>query len=59
LTLSSDVKETLLCGKSKPPSPDCLVPPFRFQFLVLAQGIFSAMCFFFIGLALRNYFRVK
>jgi hypothetical protein len=35
------------------------VPGRRFQLLALGQSIFSALCIFFIALALRNYFQLK
>jgi hypothetical protein len=35
------------------------VPRIRFQLLALGQSIFSALCIFFIALALRNYFKLK
>lgn len=35
------------------------VPGRRFQLLALGQSIFSALCIFFIALALRNYFKLK
>jgi hypothetical protein len=38
---------------------DTLVPPEGYQWLVLGQNILSIILVFFIGLALRNYFRIK
>jgi hypothetical protein len=35
------------------------IPPEGFQFLVIFQNLFSIICVFFIGLALRNYFKIK
>jgi hypothetical protein len=35
------------------------IPSEGFQFLVIFQNLFSITCVFFIGLALRNYFRIK
>jgi Pentapeptide repeats (9 copies) len=72
LTLDKDVKGRLLCGGQSPdrsmaaqqqqdgtvcaPVP---VPSGWFQALVVGQSIFSALCLFFIGLALRNFFKLK
>jgi hypothetical protein len=39
---------------------DCLpVPPEDYQLLVLSQNLLSIILVFFIGLALRNYFKIK
>ena len=68
LTLERDVKLTLLCGDrpidaataQRQNVPQCVpVPGRRFQLFVLLQSIFSALCVFFIALALRNYFKLK
>lgn len=68
LTLERDVKLTLLCGDrpidaqhaQASGQPVCVpIPGRRFQLLALAQSIFSALCLFFAGLALRNYFKLK
>lgn len=68
LTLERDVKLTLLCGDrpidavqaAQLNRPVCVpVPGRRFQLLSLAQSIFSALCIFFAGLALRNYFKLR
>jgi hypothetical protein len=68
LALDSSVKLTLLCGDRPTDQvtalqrnvPQCLpVPGRRFQLLVLLQSIFSALCVFFVALALRNYFKLK
>jgi hypothetical protein len=38
----------------------CFAPAaIGYQCLVLGQNLFSITCVFFIGLALRNYFRIK
>jgi hypothetical protein len=70
LTLGSEVKITLLCG-GRPTDPRMAEqekvpvcapvprPPLGFQLLVLAQSVFSVLCIFFIGLALRNYFKLR
>ncbi len=58
LTIDSEVKKFLFCpsgdGSCLPP-----IPPEGFQFLVIAQNLASITCVFFIGLALRNYFKIK
>ncbi len=68
LTLERDVKLTLLCGDQpidasaaqQRSAPQCIpVPSGRFQLLVLVQSTFSALCVFFVALALRNYYRLK
>jgi uncharacterized protein YjbI with pentapeptide repeats len=68
LTLERDVKLTLLCGDrpidkehaQASGQPICVpIPGRRFQLLSLAQSIFSALCIFFAGLALRNYFKLR
>jgi pentapeptide repeat protein len=68
LTLERDVKLTLLCGDRPTDAqqaaqmnrPVCVpIPGRRFQLLSLAQSIFSALCIFFAGLALRNYFKLR
>jgi len=68
LTLERDVKLTLLCGDrpidaqhaQEIGQPICVpIPGRRFQLLALAQSIFSALCIFFAGLALRNYFKLR
>jgi uncharacterized protein YjbI with pentapeptide repeats len=68
LTLERDVKLTLLCGDrpidaqhaQASGQPVCVpIPGRRFQLLALAQSIFSALCIFFAGLALRNYFKLR
>ena len=67
LTLEKEVKMTLLCGGRADlavPSRTSVctpVPPpsFAFQLITIGQSIFSAICIFFAGLALRNYFKLK
>jgi hypothetical protein len=68
LTLERDVKLTLLCGDrpidaqhaQASGQPLCVpIPGRRFQLLALFQSIFSALCIFFAGLALRNYFKLR
>lgn len=68
LTLERDVKLTLLCGDAPISAADARaknqpvcapIPGRRYHLLVLAQSIFSALCVFFIALALRNYFKLR
>jgi hypothetical protein len=58
LTIDAKIKESLFCPNN---AASCLppIPPEGFQLLVIAQNLFSITCVFFIGLALRNYFRIK
>jgi hypothetical protein len=58
LTIDTKIKEFLFCPTN---AASCLppIPPEGFQLLVIAQNLFSITCVFFIGLALRNYFRIK
>jgi hypothetical protein len=57
LTIDSKVKEFLFCPYGKCPDP--LIPPEGYQVLVLSQNLLSIILVFFIGLALRNYFKIK
>ena len=67
LTLEKEVKLTVLCGgrpldraHARRDEEICTpVPGPRFQLLALGQSIFSGLCIFFAGLALRNYFKLK
>jgi hypothetical protein len=67
LTLEKEVKTTLLCGgradlaAPRGTSVCTPVPPpsVTFQFITIIQSIFSAICVFFAGLALRNYFKLR
>ena len=59
LTIDSEVKKFLFCpsgGANCLPPP---IPPEGFQLLVIAQNVLSIILVFFIGLALRNYFKIK
>jgi hypothetical protein len=58
LTIDAGIKEILFCPDK---AASCLppIPPEGFQFLVIAQNIVSIILVFFIGLALRNYFKIK
>jgi hypothetical protein len=58
LTIDTKIKEFLFCPTN---AASCLppVPPEGFQLLVIFQNLFSITCVFFIGLALRNYFKIK
>jgi uncharacterized protein YjbI with pentapeptide repeats len=57
LTIDSDIKKFLFCPSSNCPGP--LIPPEGYQLLVLGQNLLSIILVFFIGLALRNYFKIK
>jgi hypothetical protein len=58
LTIDGEVKKFLFCPNNV---TSCLapIPPEGFQLLVIGQNLFSITCVFFIGLALRNYFKIK
>ena len=51
LTIDAEIKKFLFCPGFGPCLP---ISPEGFQFLVIAQNIFSITCVFFIGLALRT-----
>jgi hypothetical protein len=58
LTIDPKIKEFLFCAgeianKCTP------IPPEGYQLLVLSQNLLSIILVLFIGLALRNYFRIK
>ena len=56
LTIDAEIKKFLFC----PGFGSCLpIPPEGLQFWVLFQNLFSITLVFFIGLALRNYFKIK
>ncbi|MCI0736316.1 MAG: hypothetical protein L0Y50_08610 [Beijerinckiaceae bacterium] len=56
LTIDPKLKQFLFClGDEKCPP----IPPEGYQFAVLSQNLVSLILFFFIGLALRNYFKIK
>ncbi len=58
LTIDSKIKEFLFCAGEV--ADKCTpIPPEGFQFLVIAQNLLSIILVFFIGLALRNYFKIK
>jgi hypothetical protein len=58
LPIDGKVKEFLFCPSG---NADCLptIPPEGYQMLVLGQNLISIILVFFIGLALRNYFKIK
>jgi hypothetical protein len=56
LTIDSEIKKFLFCPGFGPCLP---LPPENFQWLVIGQNLVSIILVFFIGLALRNYFRIK
>jgi hypothetical protein len=58
LTIDAETKKFLFCAGDV--SDKCLpIPPEDFQLLVIAQNLVSIALVFFIGLALRNYFKIK
>ena len=57
LTIDSKVREFLLCPRGNCSTP--IMPPDGYQWLVLSQNLLSIILFFFIGLALSNYFKIK
>jgi hypothetical protein len=66
LTLEKDVKMILLCAGRQTQYTTVYGPPIcsplpspRFQLVTVFQSIFSAICIFFAGLALRNYFKLR
>jgi uncharacterized protein YjbI with pentapeptide repeats len=65
LGLEKEVKATVLCADtrndlhSNRTEPCSFIPRPMLQLAMLAQSIFSGLCLFLIGLALRNYFRLK
>jgi hypothetical protein len=56
LTIDGEIKKFLFCRGFGPCLP---IPPDGFQLLVIFQNLVSIILVFFIGLALRNYFRIK
>jgi hypothetical protein len=57
LTIDTKIKEFLFCPGG---DANCLpIPTEGFQLLIIAQNLVSITLVFFIGLALRNYFRIK
>jgi hypothetical protein len=58
LTIDGEIKKFLFCAGDV--SAKCLpIPPEGYQWLVLSQNLVSIILVFFIGLALRNYFKIK
>ena len=66
--LKAKVRDRLICGDrpvddkkaaSLGVAPCVPIPPVSFQALAMLQTIVSALCVFFIALALRNYFRMR
>jgi hypothetical protein len=56
LTIDPEIKKFLFC----PGFGNCLpIPPKSYQWLVVFQNVVSIILVFFIGLALRNYFKIK
>ena len=61
LTIDADIKRFLFCALgSAEKLKDCIpTPPPGYQWLVLSQNLVSITLVFFLGLALRNYFKLK
>jgi hypothetical protein len=57
LTIDSEIKKFLFCPLNNCPNP--IIPPEGYQLAVLSQNLLSIILVFFIGLALRNYFKIK
>jgi uncharacterized protein YjbI with pentapeptide repeats len=58
LTIDADIKKVLFCEKEN--SNNCHpVPSKYYQWAVIGQNLLSILLVFFIGLALRNYFKIK
>jgi hypothetical protein len=58
LTIDAETKKFLFCAGDI--TSKCLpIPPEGFQLLVIGQNLLSIILVFFIGLALRNYFKTK
>ncbi|MGH6794052.1 MAG: hypothetical protein ACREDD_12255 [Methylocella sp.] len=57
LTIDAEIKRFLFCPGCDSHSP--AIPPGGYQLLVLGQSLLSIILIFFIGLALRNYFKIK
>jgi hypothetical protein len=57
LTIDSEIKKFLFCPGCDAHTP--AIPPEGYQWLVLGQNLLSIILVFFIGLALRNYFKIK
>jgi hypothetical protein len=56
LTIDAEIKKFLFC----PGFGECLpLPPNSYQWAVIVQNVNSIILVFFIGLALRNYFKIK
>jgi hypothetical protein len=56
LTVDTEIKKFLFCAGDA----NCLpIPPEGFQLLVVGRNLVSIILIFFIGLALRNYFKIK
>jgi Pentapeptide repeats (9 copies) len=56
LAIDAEIKKILFCpgfGECRP------IPPKSYQWLATFQNVVSIILFFFIGLALRNYFKIK
>jgi hypothetical protein len=56
LTIDAEIKKFLFCPGFGPCLP---IPPEGFQCWLILQNVVSIVLVFFIGLALRNYFKIK
>jgi hypothetical protein len=61
LTIDADIKRFLFCamGDAEKLKACIPTPPPGYQWLVLSQNLISIALVFFLGLALRNYFKLK
>jgi hypothetical protein len=56
LAIDTEIKKILFCpgfGECRP------IPPISYQWLAIFQNVVSIVLVFFIGLALRNYFKIR
>lgn len=56
LTIDSEIKKFLFCAGAEKCLP---IPPEGYQSWVIVQNLLSITLVFFIGLALRNYFKIR
>jgi hypothetical protein len=57
LTIDADIKKVLFCENKN--SNNCQIPSKFYQWAMVGQNFLSIILVFFIGLALRNYFKIK
>ncbi|MGO9008406.1 MAG: pentapeptide repeat-containing protein [Beijerinckiaceae bacterium] len=58
LSIDTEIKRFLFCAGALADSCPSIPPP-GYQWLVISQNLISITLIFFIGLALRNYFKIK